>query len=58
MIGQNYKKDEDGFYLSLNGKKQKKGHAHSMCVNSLAFSNDSSKLASGSADATIKLWDM
>ena len=35
-----------------------KTEAHSDCINSVAFSPDGTKIVSGSADKTIKVWDM
>ena len=34
-----------------------KTEAHSDCINSVAFSPDGTKIVSGSADKTIKVWD-
>ena len=34
-----------------------KTEAHSDCINSVAFSPDGTKIVSGSADETIKVWD-
>ena len=34
-----------------------KTDAHSMGINSVAFSPDGTKIVSGSADGTIKVWD-
>ena len=33
-------------------------NAHSRDINSVAFSPDGTKIVSGSADGTIKVWDM
>ena len=33
-------------------------HAHTSWVNTVAWSPDSKRLASGSYDQTIKIWDM
>ena len=35
-----------------------KTNAHSEWISSVAFSPDGSKIVSGSADRTIKVWDM
>ena len=35
----------------------KKVNAHSDYINSVAFSPDGTKIVSGSADGTIKVWD-
>ena len=35
----------------------KKVNAHSDYINSVAFSPDGTKIVSGSADKTIKVWD-
>jgi WD40 repeat protein len=35
----------------------KKTNAHSDYINSVAFSPDGTKIVSGSADNTIKVWD-
>ena len=35
-----------------------KTNAHSDCIMSVAFSPDGTKIVSGSADGTIKVWDM
>ena len=34
-----------------------KTNAHSDCIKSVAFSPDGTKIVSGSADKTIKVWD-
>ena len=34
-----------------------KTNAHSNMINSVAFSPDGTKIVSGSADETIKVWD-
>ena len=34
-----------------------KTEAHSNCINSVTFSHDGTKIVSGSADGTIKVWD-
>ena len=40
--------------LELKAEKQS---AHSLTINSVAFSPDGSTIVSGSADQTIKVWD-
>ena len=35
-----------------------KANAHSGIINSVAFSPDGTKIVSGSADKTIKVWDL
>ena len=35
-----------------------KTHAHSDCIQSVAFSPDGTKIVSGSEDRTIKVWDL
>ena len=37
--------------------KAEKQSAHSDCICSMAFSNDGTKIVSGSDDKTIKVWD-
>ena len=40
------------------GLLSEKTEAHSDCINSVAFSPDGTKIVSGSADKTIKVWDV
>jgi WD40 repeat protein len=42
----------------VTGKSVKKLSGHKRAVDSLSFSPDSSKLASGSSDHTIRVWDV
>ncbi len=42
----------------LTGKPVRKLSGHKRAANGLSFSPDSSKLASGSADKTIRVWDV
>ena len=37
--------------------KEKKENAHSSVITSVAYSPDGTKIVSGSADKTIKVWD-
>ena len=35
-----------------------KTNAHSLCITSVVFSPDGTKIVSGSFDKTIKVWDL
>ena len=39
------------------GLLSEKPNAHSLNINSVAFSPDGTKIVSGSGDRTIKVWD-
>jgi WD40 repeat protein len=43
---------------SQTGKLERGFRGHKGLVSSLAFSPDSRRLASGSRDSTVKVWDM
>jgi glucose repression regulatory protein TUP1 len=40
------------------GLLSEKPNAHSLNINSVAFSPDGTKIVSGSGDKTIKVWDL
>ena len=53
-----YYDHDDVLWDAASGQRMRTLEGHTEFVNSVAFSPDGSKLASGSSDGTVVLWDV